>query len=171
MGGPFVTMQKAFIAPMQLPGQLTRHSGTASAKKINIAMSDSESEGELKKGKVKWFDVEKGFGFIEVEGDQDYFVHQTSIYAPGFRSLAEGEDVEFKVGTDERTGKVKALEVTGPGGSYVQGAPRPDSNDGGWGGDEGGYDSYDGQGLRSGFGFKLMSWETQIATPVEQWSP
>merc|ERR1712113_795030 len=128
-------MQKAFFA----------HSALASARKINIAMGDSESEGELKKGKVKWFDTEKGFGFIEVEGDQDYFVHQTAIYAPGFRSLAEGEDVEFKVGTDERTGKVKALDVTGPGGNYVQGAPRPDANDGGYGGyeEEGSYDSYD----------------------------
>merc|ERR1711972_1162907 len=134
-------MQKAFFAPMQLPGQRTRHAAPASAKKGNVVMSDSESEGELKKGKVKWFDVEKGYGFIEVEGDQDYFVHQTSIYAPGFRSLAEGEDVEFKVGTDDRTGKTKALEVTGPGGSYVQGAPRPDANDGGYGGygEEGGW--------------------------------
>merc|ERR1712066_1190721 len=131
--GPFVAdyvhgqnhqqpMQRAFLA----------HSAPASARKINIAMSDSESEGELKKGKVKWFDVEKGFGFIEVEGDQDYFVHQSVIYAPGFRSLAEGEDVEFKVGTDDRTGKLKALDVTGPDGNYVQGAPR----DGGYGGEE-----------------------------------
>merc|ERR1711972_1125465 len=150
--GPFVAdnvhgqnhqqpMQKAFLAPMQLPGQLTRHSGTASGKKINIAMGDSASASELKKGKVKWFDSEKGFGFIEVEGEQDYFVHQTSIYAEGFRSLAEGEDVEFGVGTDDRTGKTKALDVTGPGGSYVQGAPRPDANDGGYGGygEEGGW--------------------------------
>merc|ERR1712113_909102 len=127
---------------MQLPGQRTRPSGLASAKKINIAMSDSEAEGELKKDQVKWFDVEKGFGFIAAEDGQDYFVHQTAIYAPGFRSLAEGEDVEFKVGTDERTGKVKAFDVTGPGGNYVQGAPRPDANDGGYGGyEEGGYDS------------------------------
>merc|ERR1712050_538221 len=121
-------MQKAFFAP---------HAAPASAKKGNVVMSDSESEGELKKGKVKWFDSEKGFGFIEVEGDQDYFVHKTAIYAPGFRSLAEGEDVEFKVTTDPRTNKLKAADVTGPGGSYVQGAPRPEANDGGWG--EGGY--------------------------------
>merc|ERR1719476_1089433 len=109
-------------------------------------MTDLQPEGELLKGKVKWFDTTKGFGFIEVEGqDKDVFVHQSAIYAPGFRSLAEGEDVEFKVGTDERTGKVKALDVTGPGGNYVQGAPRPDANDGGYGGyeEEGSYDSYD----------------------------
>merc|ERR1719291_1144428 len=114
-------MQKAFFAP--------KHSALASTKKINIAMQ--EAEGEVKKGKVKWFDVEKGYGFIEVEGDQDYFVHQTSIHAEGFRSLAEGEDVEFKVGVDDRTGKTKAVEVTGPDGAYVQGAPREESyNDG-----------------------------------------
>merc|ERR1719401_14787 len=132
--------RRLFFAPMQLPGQLTRHAAPASAKKANVAMSDSESEGEIKKGKVKWFDTEKGFGFIEVEGDQDYFVHQTSIYAPGFRSLAEGEDVEFKVGTDDN-GRTRAFDVTGPDGAYVQGAPRPDANDGGWGEDS--YDSYE----------------------------
>ena len=64
-------------------------------------------------------------GFIQVEGqDSDVFVHQSDIYAPGFRSLAEGEPVEFKMITDERNGKLKAVEVTGPDGAYVQGAPK-----------------------------------------------
>jgi len=76
-------------------------------------------------GVCKWFNVEKGYGFIAVEGeDRDVFVHQSDIYAQGFRSLAEGEPVEFILTTDERTGKVKAVDVTGPDGAYVQGAPR-----------------------------------------------
>ena len=45
-------------------------------------------------GNCKWFNVTKGFGFIETEeSDEDYFVHQSEIHAPGFRSLAEGEPV------------------------------------------------------------------------------
>jgi len=76
-------------------------------------------------GKCKWFDVQKGFGFIDVENqEQDLFVHQTDIKAQGFRSLAEGESLEFKVSRDAKTGKLKAIEVTGPGGDFVQGAPR-----------------------------------------------
>ena len=64
-------------------------------------------------GTCKWFNVVKGFGFIEVDGDSpDVFVHQSDIYAPGFRSLAEGEPVEFKLAVDPNTGKSKAVEVT-----------------------------------------------------------
>ena len=52
----------------------------------------------MAKGKVKWFNDAKGFGFIQVEGvDKDIFVHHTSIKADGFRSLNEGEDVEFEL--------------------------------------------------------------------------
>jgi cold shock CspA family protein len=64
-------------------------------------------------------------GFIALEDEEvDVFVHQTDIYAPGFRSLAEGEPLEFRVQTDSKTGKMKAVDVTGPDGAYVQGAPR-----------------------------------------------
>ena len=57
-------------------------------------------------GTCKWFDSSKGFGFIAVDGEEsDIFVHQSEIYAPGFRSLADGERVEFKVSADDRTGE------------------------------------------------------------------
>eukprot|EP00339_Tiarina_fusa_P028538 CAMPEP_0117044948 /NCGR_PEP_ID=MMETSP0472-20121206/31122_1 /TAXON_ID=693140 ORGANISM="Tiarina fusus, Strain LIS" /NCGR_SAMPLE_ID=MMETSP0472 /ASSEMBLY_ACC=CAM_ASM_000603 /LENGTH=129 /DNA_ID=CAMNT_0004756815 /DNA_START=66 /DNA_END=455 /DNA_ORIENTATION=+ len=76
-------------------------------------------------GTVKWFDTKKGFGFITPdEGGGDVFVHQTAIHAEGFRSLAEGEPVEFSVITDDK-GKTKADSVTGPMGAFVQGAPPP----------------------------------------------
>ena len=56
-------------------------------------------------GTCKWFDSSKGFGFIAVDGEEsDIFVHQSEIYSPGFRSLADGEKVEFKVSADDRTG-------------------------------------------------------------------
>lgn len=46
-------------------------------------------------GKVKWFNDAKGFGFITTEGGEDVFVHFSAISAQGFRTLAEGADVEF----------------------------------------------------------------------------
>ena len=52
----------------------------------------------MAQGSVKWFNAEKGFGFIEVDGGgADVFVHHTSIDMDGFRTLDEGQRVEFEV--------------------------------------------------------------------------
>lgn len=51
----------------------------------------------MKQGTVKWFNAEKGFGFIEVEGENDVFVHFSAITGEGFKSLDEGQAVEFEV--------------------------------------------------------------------------
>ncbi len=48
-------------------------------------------------GKVKWFSAEKGYGFIEKDGGGDVFVHFSAIQEDGFKSLAEGQEVEFEV--------------------------------------------------------------------------
>jgi cold shock protein len=50
-------------------------------------------------GKVKWFNNEKGFGFIAREGGADVFVHHTAIQGEGYKSLDEGQSVEFEVTT------------------------------------------------------------------------
>lgn len=47
------------------------------------------------KGTVKWFNNTKGFGFIEAENGNDVFVHQSSIQTSGYRTLSEGQKVEF----------------------------------------------------------------------------
>lgn len=51
----------------------------------------------MERGKVKWFNNEKGFGFIEVDGKDDVFVHFSAIQGDGFKSLEEGQEVEFTV--------------------------------------------------------------------------
>ncbi len=51
----------------------------------------------MQQGKVKWFNNTKGFGFLEQEGGKDVFVHYSAILGEGYRSLTEGEPVEFEI--------------------------------------------------------------------------
>mmetsp|Transcript_18045 Transcript_18045/g.22428 ORF Transcript_18045/g.22428 Transcript_18045/m.22428 type:complete len:122 (+) Transcript_18045:160-525(+) len=91
---------------------------TGTSGSTALFMSD-----EVKGGTVKWFNTQKGFGFIVPDdGTPDVFVHQTNINTEGFRSLADGEKVEFQTETDS-SGRSKAINVTGPDGTEVQGAP------------------------------------------------
>ncbi len=48
-------------------------------------------------GRVKWFDAKKGFGFIEQEGGDDVFVHFRAIVSEGYKTLDEGQEVEFEL--------------------------------------------------------------------------
>jgi len=119
---------------------------------VNMTMQQSQQPmpmgGAAKKckGTCKKFDSSKGFGFITLEdGSGDVFVHYSEIQAQGFKSLAEGESVEFEVVVQE-DGRRKAINVTGPNGANVQGQKRQQF--GGMGRGGGGF----GGAGRGGFG-------------------
>ncbi|MEE4659354.1 MAG: cold-shock protein [Halieaceae bacterium] len=57
---------------------------------------------EKVKGTVKWFNESKGFGFIEQEGGPDVFAHYSAIQGSGFKTLAEGQQVEFNVSQGQK---------------------------------------------------------------------
>ncbi|MFZ0076127.1 cold shock domain-containing protein [Exiguobacterium sp. RIT452] len=56
----------------------------------------------MEQGKVKWFNAEKGYGFIETSDAKDVFVHFSAIQAEGYKSLEEGEEVEFEIVEGDR---------------------------------------------------------------------
>ena len=59
-------------------------------------MSDFQKGGKkMKQGTVKWFNADKGYGFISVEGGDDVFVHFSAINSEGYKTLEEGQSVEF----------------------------------------------------------------------------
>ena len=66
---------------------------------------------DKKTGTVKWFDSKKGYGFIEVEGSDDIFVHFSAIQEEGYKSLKDGQKVEFEIEKDEQGEKAKNVKV------------------------------------------------------------
>lgn len=62
-------------------------------------------------GIVKWFATDKGYGFIQGEDNNDYFVHFSNIQGEGFRNLIPQEKVEFEPVISERNGKPEAIKV------------------------------------------------------------
>jgi CspA family cold shock protein len=62
-------------------------------------------------GKVKWFNSEKGFGFIAQEGGEDLFVHYSEIQSNGYRTLEEGATVEFEITQGKKGMQASSVKV------------------------------------------------------------
>ena len=67
----------------------------------------------MAQGTVKWFNNEKGYGFIAVDGGQDVFVHYSAIQSDGYRSLDEGQRVEFEVAQGPKGPQADAVRLVG----------------------------------------------------------
>ena len=67
----------------------------------------------MERGKVKWFSNEKGYGFIERENGEDVFVHYSSIGEEGFKTLDEGQEVEFEVVEGQKGPQASNLKKVG----------------------------------------------------------
>lgn len=65
----------------------------------------------MSQGTVKWFNDRKGFGFISSSDGQDYFVHHTGILGDGFKTLAEGAEVQFEIEKSERGPRAVRVSV------------------------------------------------------------
>ena len=63
----------------------------------------------MTKGKIKWFNPTKGYGFIENEGSKDVFLHVSALEKAGIDTLKEGEEIEFEIG--ENKGKENAVNI------------------------------------------------------------
>ena len=73
----------------------------------------------MEKGRVKWFSNEKGYGFIERDGGEDVFVHYSAIQEEGFKTLEEGQEVEFEIVQGSRGPQAANVVKVGPApGSY-----------------------------------------------------
>merc|ERR1711935_274298 len=113
-------------------------------------------QGQSHQGQVKFFNTQKGFGFITGNDGNDYFVHFSAIQMEGNKSLANEEMVEFSIEEDPRSGKLRAINVTGPGGAQPKGQEQNDYHQGGGyinnygGGGRGG--GYRGGNDRGGYG-------------------
>jgi CspA family cold shock protein len=76
--------------------------GLPSTQCRNVDRITRQETARMARGKVKWFNDAKGYGFIEQDGGEDVFVHFSAIAMDGFKTLAEGQMVEFEIKTGDK---------------------------------------------------------------------
>lgn len=103
--------------------QTLRDSNNSSSTNAESDDTDEPiTDGRRITGQVKWFNVKKGWGFIIGEHGEDIFVHQSGVNKAGFRSLDDGEMVEYEIRNTDKG--PEACKITGPAGSSVLGSQR-----------------------------------------------
>jgi cold shock protein len=85
----------------------------ASAAPVMAGRGMHNQEVKMAQGTVKWFNGDKGYGFIAVEGGPDVFVHFSAITGSGYRSLEEGQKVEFDITQGQKGPQAENVRVTG----------------------------------------------------------
>jgi len=70
--------------------------------RTTIGFAGTQEERRVPQGTVKWFNAEKGYGFIAEDGGPDVFVHYSAIEGTGYKSLEEGDRVEFEVSQGQK---------------------------------------------------------------------
>lgn len=87
------------------------------SKTLALPTAGSDPAGQpgvhVAQGTVKWFNAEKGFGFIAVDGGQDVFVHHSAIVMDGYRALDEGQRVEFEVTQSDKGPQADQVRIVG----------------------------------------------------------
>jgi len=78
---------------------------------LTMTSSFSNRRVRMAQGTVKWFNAEKGYGFITVTDGQDVFVHYSNIEMSGFRVLEEGQSVEFTVGSGQKGPQAESVRL------------------------------------------------------------
>src|SRR5579859_3132300 len=89
--------ERALVRPVR-----SRSTGSAVARAGLEARAAVRELFGMAQGTVKWFNPDKGYGFIAVDGDRDVFVHFSAIQSDGYRTLEEGQRVEFEITQSDR---------------------------------------------------------------------
>jgi cold shock protein len=88
-----------------------RKSSTRPPRSVGRSSARTTVGAHVAQGTVKWFNAEKGFGFIAVDGGQDVFVHYSAIQMDGYKSLDEGQRVSFEVVQGEKGPQADAVRT------------------------------------------------------------
>jgi cold shock protein len=100
------------IADLTLRGRYDERETRPACRARVDAHGKQQQEQDMAQGTVKWFNAEKGYGFITVDGGgADVFVHWSAIQADGYKSLDEGQRVEFEVGQGQKGPQAEAVRI------------------------------------------------------------
>ena len=101
-------MRYSALRALEVRARVVRHGASVTPA---AAVRGKKEGKKMAQGTVKWFNPEKGYGFISQEGGEDLFVHWSEIQMDGYKTLDEGAAVEFEI-TEGDNGKLQASNVT-----------------------------------------------------------